>query len=75
MFPSASANSKRENLLGANFSSATVNSVIYRYSTAENGYLVTFTFVLHFLNPLMFDVPPPDFDREKETGVFSNFQR
>lgn len=37
----------------------------------ENGELLTITFVLRRANAGAFDVPPPEFDRERELMVFS----
>lgn len=43
----------------------------FRYTTVlENGELISLTFVLHSVNPCMFDSPPLAFDRERETAVF-----
>ena len=43
----------------------------FRYTTVlENGELISLTFVLHSVNPCMFDSPPLAFDREQETAVF-----
>lgn len=40
------------------------------YSTVKDNQCFHLTFILRSANPGVFDIPPPDFDHEKETEIF-----
>ncbi len=56
--------------LGSEGAAGSIYDFIRCTVTLEDGCRATFTFVLHSVNPGIFDFPPPAFDRAKEVLPF-----